>query len=301
MRYRLIMNPTSCAGRGRQRWTVWERGLRSAGVAFECVETLDRAHAIRAAREAVAEGLAVVAVGGDGTINAVLDGALQSGAPGPCLGILYAGTSPDFCRFHGIPVRPEEALRRLVGGGRRRVDAARVEYAAADGNAQVAHFGCSCNLGMGAAIARRANRWRPCVGDVPGTAAAAVWALCGCPRLDLRVSIDGQPLDLPGTNNLSIAKNPYLASGLRLALDVRPDDGRLGVAAVQGRGRLGLLRLLRRFYDGTAATQGGLVIRYGRLVEVRSAAPCEVEFDGDPRGFAPVRIELLPRAIELLA
>jgi diacylglycerol kinase (ATP) len=301
MTYRLIMNPASRAGRSRRRWGLWERGLREAGVAFDRLETRDRTQAIQATRDGASEGRVIVAVGGDGTINAALDGILQSGQPAPRLGVLYAGTSPDFCRFHGLPVDPAAALRTVLGGRLRRIDAGRIEYADAGGALRRAHFGCSVNLGLGAAIARRANHWRPFAGDVAGTAVATLWALCHCPRVDLTLCLDGQHLALGGTNNLSVLKDPFLASGLKLTLELRPDDGRLALAAVQGRGLAGLLRLLPRFYDGSAVAQGGLLVRYARRVEIHSATPCELEFDGDPRGFTPARIEVLPGAVELLA
>ena len=78
MRHLLIMNPGSCGGHGARHWSYWERELRSHNVAFETVRTTTPGDAIRAARNA-GDFETVVAVGGDGTINEVLDGLVQSG------------------------------------------------------------------------------------------------------------------------------------------------------------------------------------------------------------------------------
>ena len=105
MRPLLIQNPGSRSGRGRSLWEPWTRGLLEAGVPFNTVVTKAPGHARRLAREKVGYDT-VVAVGGDGTINEVMDGILTSRRPHRAMGVLYAGTSPDFCRFHGIPTRP---------------------------------------------------------------------------------------------------------------------------------------------------------------------------------------------------
>ena len=83
--------------------------------------------------DAAAMRMRSVAVGGDGTINEVLDGLAQSGDPRRKMGVLYSGTSPDFCRFHGIPTEPAAALACLIQGKARPVDVVRIAYADADG------------------------------------------------------------------------------------------------------------------------------------------------------------------------
>lgn len=299
MKLLLIMNPGSRAGRGQRRWQTWEEGLQAAGVAYDCAATKCLGHARQLAREATGYDT-VVAVGGDGTINEVLDGLVQAGRPRQSMGVLYSGTSPDFCKFHRVPIRPAEALAALLSARTREVDVARISYRDGSGAVQVAHFACSCNIGMGAAIARTANRWRRYLGDVPGTGLGVLLALAANTRADLTLDIDGERVTLPATNNLSVVKNPYLASGLRLALDVSPGDGRLWLVGIAGRTPSGLCRLLPSFYSGRVTSAPGLLQRSCRVVSISSPRPAEIEFDGDPRGFLPVQIEVLPRALRLV-
>ncbi|HEY3378020.1 MAG TPA: diacylglycerol kinase family protein [Armatimonadota bacterium] len=295
----LIMNPGSRAGRGQRRWAGWEAMLRRAGVAYRCVYTEHAGHAVALARQA--SGVeTVVAVGGDGTINGVLDGLMQAQRPDVKMGVLYAGTSPDFCRFHGIPSDPERAMTALLAGAMRRVDVARISYRDAEGRECVAHFGCSCNIGLGATTARLANRWRRYLGDVPGTAAALLRALWADQRVDLELVVDGEPLPLPQVNNLSVIKNPYLASGLRLQVDIAPNDGALYLVAISGRSRLGMCRAIPACYSGAVVQAPGVLVRPCRAVQVRARQAQEIEFDGDPRGVLPVTIEVLPQALVLL-
>ncbi len=299
MTMRLIMNPGSRSGRGQRRWPQWQDLLRKAGMAIDPRITESMAHARDLADDAAAD--TVVAVGGDGTINAVLDGLLQSERPDRPMGILYAGTSPDFCRFHGIPTDPLDALHTLLHGRTRRVDAARITWTDAAGRTACGHFGCSANIGLGAAIARRANGLRRLLGDAPGTGLAALSAVLRAAPLPLRVQVDGgTPREVPRMNHLAILKNPALASGLKLSLPLQPDDGTLIVVALAGLSPFALLRLLPGFYTGRAVAHPALSQQRAHRVRVDGPPGTEVEFDGDPHGFLPVTVEILPRALTLL-
>lgn len=298
MKYLLILNPGSGGGRGRLLWPWLEERLR-AGARCRRAVTAAPEDAFRFAAGAAPDEIPV-AVGGDGTINAVLDGALSSGRPDPALAVFYAGTSPDFCRFNGVPTDPEGALQALLAGRSVRRDAVRISYRGYDGSARVSHFGCSCNIGLGGAVARRSNALRGLLGDALGTGLAVAAAVAAKRPADLVLTLDGQAYPLGAVDNLTLAKNPLIASGLKLDLDLRPDDGRLCALAVHGRGRLGLLSLVPAFYSGQVARDPSVFLRYCSKAEVRSKAPCEVEFDGDPRGLLPAAIELLPRAYRLV-
>lgn len=72
------------------------------------------------------------------------------------------------------------------------------------------------------------------------------------------------------------------------------------VVAAQGHGRLGLLGLLPSFYTGRAATSGKLWIRPCSTLRLAATRRQELEFDGDPRGFLPVQLQLLPKALTLI-
>ncbi len=297
MKYLLIMNPGSRSGKGKRLWSLLESRL-TAAVEYETAITERVGHAVELARNAKTD--VVVAVGGDGTINEVLDGVIQSGNPDLRMGVLYSGTSPDFCKFHGIPIDPEHAADALLEGRSCKVDVARIAHHDAAGAELVAHFGCSCNIGMGAAIAGFANRWRRRLGDVLGTGTGALAAIARNARVDLDLVVDGEPMSLKSVNNLTIAKNPHIASGLKLRLDLTPSDGKLFIVGIFGKSRLGQIGLLPRFYNGSASTAPGVLVRECRFIEVTSSQPQRIEFDGDPRGFLPVRIEILPKALSLI-
>ena len=293
MKALMICNPGARAGRSRKLWPRWREQLEAGGLVTEQAVTKTPADAGRLAAETDAD--IAVAVGGDGTISRVIHGVVASGRDDLGMGVLYAGTSPDFCRFHAIPTDPERAVATILDGCVRAVDVGHIRFGGGR-----AHFGCGVNIGLGPDVARRANRLRPYLGDAIGTGTAAVHSICTTRRAALTLRIDGQTLPQADVNNLSVVLNPHLASGLRLDLPLTADDGKLAVVAVCNQGRAGLLRLLPAFYSGRIVDYKDVLVRVCEHIEIDGDDHLQVEFDGDPRGRLPAEIRVLPQRLRLI-
>ena len=299
MKALLIMNPGSRSGKGKKLWSFWESRLRSIGLAFDSTITTRPGHGSELAASSK-DYDTVVAVGGDGTINEVLDGVVQSGRSDLRMGVLYSGTSPDFCKFHNIPIRPSDAADALTAGSSRKVDVGRITYSEKNGEKTTAHFGCGVNVGLGGSVARTSNRLRRFTGDVIGTCIAVLYSVVVTRPVDLEIVVDGSPQRLSRVNNLSVLKNPFIASGLRLNLDLQTDDGSLVLFVVHGRTRTSVISVLPGFYSGKAVDRDDVVITKCSQLSIRSSERTEIEFDGDPRGILPADIEVLPRSLDLI-
>ena len=300
----LVVNPGSRNRRGRRIAAEYERLLTERGVEFASASTGCLADAERIARSAIEEGAeTVVAVGGDGTINRVLRGFFDENgrAADAALGVLYAGTSPDFCRFHDLPVEPAAAVDRLVEGSTRRIDVGRLDCHDVAGEPRRLYFASSVNVGLGAGIARRANRLRRWLGDACGTLAATLATVAKTPPAPMLIEVDGVEADGERVLNITVGKNPFIASGLKLDVAVGTADGRLYCFVTEGVSRLGLVRRLPAFYDGTAVRRSGFRLRLGaERVRISSPkGPQECECDGDPAGFCPATVTILPGAVRL--
>ncbi|NLI76361.1 MAG: hypothetical protein GX442_07965 [Candidatus Riflebacteria bacterium] len=300
----LVMNPSSRSFRSREVWPALFDGLRRRRLAFDFALTTKDGDPADLAREAVGRGFdTVVAVGGDGTINDVINGLFGPGDEQgrAAFGVLYTGTSPDFCGNHGIPLALETALDRLVANRRRRIDVCRITHRVfPDGPTVTRVFSCCANFGLGAAVARGANSGlRRRFGDLPGTLLSLVGAIARYGTPTFRLRLDGHDLAFPRLFNLFVGKGPRVASGIKLAVDIAPDDGRFYVLALHSLTKARLLALLPQVYTGRITRRFPPL--FGRHLEI---LPCpeapEVEYDGDPRGFLPAEIGLLPRALALV-
>ena len=241
------------------------------------------AEARRRAREASGYE-AVVACGGDGTVNAVAAGVLENRDAALKFGVLYQGTSPDFCREHGIPTTAEAAVDVLRNG-----EAREIPVLTANGEP----FFCSMNLGMGAEVATCANRLRPKLGDFLGTLWPVIREVVRGRRYDIEVN--GEVIR--GVAHMLVTRMSRIAGGLKVAIPSLADD-EYALWLVRGVSRLGALKCLWRMYRGK--TCGEVRVLRGKTA-FASAAPVAVEYDGDPHGGLPVTVALAARAAFLVA
>ncbi|NGQ96593.1 diacylglycerol kinase [Brevibacillus sp. SYP-B805] len=125
-RARLIYNPSSGREIVRRRLPDILDLLEAAGYETSCYATKGEYDATKEAERAVARGFdVIIAAGGDGTINEVINGMAEKPAR-PALGIIPCGTSNDFARAIGVPKSITRACRIVAEGRRKRVDVGRI-------------------------------------------------------------------------------------------------------------------------------------------------------------------------------
>ncbi|MCD4658378.1 MAG: hypothetical protein K8S87_12655 [Planctomycetes bacterium] len=293
---RLILNPSSRSGKGKKLWNLWKKSFEKAHIDFECCETKSERHAFELAKESKND---VVSVGGDGTINQVLNGVLESDNY-KSMGVLYAGTSPDFCTFHNIPIDPQNAFNILKTHKEKKVDVVEISYQNIKGECINKYFACSSNIGLGADIARFANKWRKLYGDTMGTGLGVFKSIIQHNTFSSTVIINNQEYNFNNTNHIFIIKNPFIASGLKLNLNINPDDGNLYVMILHGLSRFKLILMLKNFYTGKIKENNNIFIKTCTSVAVKTPNKKEIEFDGDPKGFTDISVKIVPRKLSLI-
>ena len=277
-RFLVLANPSSHGGRSGRILSLL-RELLSEGE-FVVLKNIEEAS--RLAREATGYE-AVVACGGDGTVNAVARGVLANRDNALKFGVLYTGTSPDFCREHGIPTVAEEAVAVLRAGVVREIP-----VLTANGDP----FFCSMNLGMGAMVAATANRLRPLLGDALGTLWPVLREVLHGRRYD--VQVNGEKIC--NVAHAFVTRMPRIAGGLKVALPPLADD-EYALWFARDVSRFGCLRIVWNLYRGNPC--GELRVLRGKTT-FASVNHVALEYDGDPHGALPVAVGFAPRRLRLL-
>lgn len=277
-RFLVLANPSSHGGRSGRILSLL-RELLSEGE-FVVLKNIEEAS--RLAREATGYE-AVVACGGDGTVNAVARGVLANRDNALKFGVLYTGTSPDFCREHGIPTDAEEAVAVLRAGVVREIP-----VLTANGDP----FFCSMNLGMGAMVAATANRLRPLLGDALGTLWPVLREVLHGRRYD--VQVNGEKIC--NVAHAFVTRMPRIAGGLKIALPPLADD-EYALWFARDVSRFGCLRIVWNLYRGNPC--GELRVLRGKTT-FASVNHVALEYDGDPHGALPVAVGFAPRRLRLL-
>jgi diacylglycerol kinase (ATP) len=271
----------------------------SAGMDCDVRPTEGPGHAVELARAALDEGHSyLVAVGGDGTIQEVVNGMMDDRGPvnpAAVLGILSAGSGSDFIRTFGLPRRFSQGMATLSGKGVVEVDLGRVSYRTG-GTTETRWFANIAQAGIGAEIVRRADR-------VPRSLGRGRYAvgfglgLTAFRKTDARIVLDGEPVATQLTD-LIVANAQFFGGGMRIAPGADPTDGAFDVLVVKGSKRE-YVAALAKLYRGRHLPSPAIDEHRARRIEVTAAEPLPVEADGELLGTTPAVFEIADRVLRL--
>jgi len=296
----IVVNPASGGGRAARRWPTLARELEQAGVGFQSALTTRPGHGASLAGEAVHRGFRrLLAVGGDGTLHEVLNGALdqsQVPASGLLLGAAPLGSGNDWAHTHGIPSRPAELAGCMAAGRCGPHDLGRLDFPEARGAARSCYFINVAGAGLDAYVLERLP---PGVPRRLGYFLGVVRSLASYEPPEFTIDVDGRAK----TARLYLAllsMTPYCGGGMHVAPAARTDDGLLDVVMVSPLKLPGELFKLRRIYDGRLPGERFAEHRLGRVVRIDASPAASVQADGQLVGRTPVVATLLPGALTTL-
>jgi YegS/Rv2252/BmrU family lipid kinase len=306
-----IVNPRASSGAAKHRWeTVAEAvGIRMPGLETQFTEGPNHATQLcRTALEAGAE--TILAVGGDGTTNEVLNGFVDERGrnrfPRAVLAMLAAGTGGDFQRMFGR-VNIQRQVDRMSAATPRTVDYGVVHFVDANGRPQTRAYLNIASVGVSGEVSRQVNEsnaqlsatLKYLIGTFKGM---RVWK-----NVQVVIALDDE-LDTPGTGRrvdltLGIVGNgQYFGAGMWVCPNAKIDDGLFDCIEVTGMSRTRLTAALAKVFRGKHLRTSGIAHRLAKRVAyspVSSDADVPIEIDGEQVGRLPARFELMPAALRI--
>lgn len=306
-RTRAIVNPNSSAGRTGAIWSRIEEKVRHAIGPVDVAFTDGLLAAKRLATEALKEGIEqVIAIGGDGTVNEVLNGFFENGEPinpEAALAILTSGTGRDFRRTFDMPEEIEDQVDRMVGSEIRPIDIGRLTFINAAGNEETRYFGNVASFGLSGATDRAVNT----LGFAKrfGGKFAFRWgmlkALLRYRNQRVRIVVDNVYDEEVDVSTAAVCNGQFFGGGMRIAPHAAPDDGLFDVVVVADVGVLELLWNVNSIYRGEhLANKHVTVVRGKRVtaVPVQEGDEVLLDVDGETPGRLPATFEILPGALQ---
>lgn len=250
----------------------------------------------------------IIACGGDGTVNEVVNGIMNSGEDVE-LGILPAGTGGDLRRSLGMSNTPREAAKQLRDGVTKRIDLGHVAFVDHDGNDSARYFVNVASFGLSASINDRVKnkgslQWIP--GEtVRGKTKFAVSAVQEVIEPNSKTVVvafdDGKPAKL-NTINFCICNARFFGGGMKIAPDAKMDDGLFDVVNI---GDINTARIFLNGYRLYSGTHTELEEVKSRLTKKVSVAPAnaddliDIETDGELPGRLPAEFKIVPSALKI--
>ena len=263
------------------------------------METRAPGHGRALAAAAVATGAElVVAVGGDGTLNEVVNGVTDAdGRPLAAVGALLTGRGRDAARTLGLPRDPRRAAERLVHGGETRRDLGLVRRALARDGVDRRFFLTAAGAGFDAVVATRAATMSG-RGTIPYLRAVAASLRAHRPWT-LALAVDGAPARPVSVTGVVFANGPCFGGGMRVAPGADPADGLLDLVVLGDLGRLELARWLPTLYWGGHLRHPRVTREHARSVVVTGEMPVPLQLDGEPWGHSPFEVTVCAGALRL--
>jgi diacylglycerol kinase (ATP) len=298
----VIANPNAGGGSVRAQLPDLERALRDRELPYTLHVAAGRGEATMLAAAALRDGgRFLVAVGGDGTVQQVVNGMFDEQgrplAPDAVLGVVGAGSGCDLVRSFGLPGDTRDAVGHLAGTNTYAFDVVKITYT--DRGRRVTRY--SHNLaeaGFGGALLRRRARLPRWTGR--GRSFLAFW-LTFARTSPAKVTVEADTKVYEGpAYNVIVANAQFSGGGLRLSPRSFPGDGILDALVFRG-SRSGALTMLPRIYrHGDHVPDPHIHEMRAKIrVAIDADRPLPIEADGEVLGTTPATFQIIPRALLL--
>lgn len=295
----VIINPRAGHGRAGKLWPAFQEEMQKEGFCLEAARTQKQGDGERLAREAVAKGYSkIIAVGGDGTVNEVLNGFFSGSQCAPVeLAIFPMGTGGDFVRSSKSPRAFPDFLEVLKREEKRWVDVGLVEFQDADGYPQRRYFLNVADAGLGGETVAKVNLQSKRLGGRLSFLLGSVKAILRYRNKWMKCVLDGHELFSETVNSIIVANGSFFGGGMKIAPGAKLDDGLFNIVVLGNFNKLQLLWHLPKIYQGNHLQVRGVSVYQGTSVVLEGKGRILLDVDGEQPGVLPARFSVLAASL----
>ncbi|MBO4319897.1 MAG: diacylglycerol kinase family lipid kinase [Treponema sp.] len=303
--YYFIVNERGGSGKARKTWQKVRKILDAENVTYTVLTTsLETTATILARNVSSLDGeINLVVVGGDGTVNEVLNGI--GDFEKVHLGVIPTGSGNDFARGLGIKKNTKKALRKILDSREsRRIDLGKVILD--DGSHRL--FGISSGLGMDAIVCKKAlsSKLKDALNKVGlGKFIYVIYTIQTLFSMQTATYTlgfdDGSTVELPKMIFTAFMNFPAEGGGVKMSPEALCDDGKISLCCASG------IKKIKAFFDfpflvvGKHARLKGFLLKDSSTIDVKTSDPQTLHIDGEYGGeVTHVRIETLPQRLNVL-
>ncbi len=300
----VIINPNAGRRKGERDWDQIRALLIHHNFDFQVVFTEQPRHAIQIARQYIEAGfLKIIVVGGDGTLNEVINGLfLQSKYPTTAitLGMITVGTGNDWGRMLKIPLNYEQAIITIKECRTFVQDAGMVRYQIG-GDKEDRYFVNIAGLGFDAIVTKKANRLKEKGRGGPFLYFANIFSsLLRYRYVNAWINIDGHNIkNQIFSMNIGIGK--YNGGGMMQVPGAIADDGLFDLTVIKRISKPDVILSLRKLYNGSIVRHPKVDTYTGKSITIDSDTKIHLETDGESLGHTPLEFQIIPMSVQVIA
>ncbi|HCC71962.1 MAG TPA: lipid kinase [Bacteroidales bacterium] len=301
--WQVIVNPNAGKRKGQKDWRLISDLLTSHDIEYDYYFTKAKHHAIDLSVDLINSGSRkLIVVGGDGTMNEVVNGAfLQKIIPTTdiTLGMITVGTGNDWGRMFNIPLDYDSAIRTLKNENIFLQDTGVIKFYSGTDVCK-RYFVNIAGLGFDALVVQRSNRQKE-----KGHSSKALYfwtllrSLLSYRHTSTSIEIDGKKIK-NDTFTISLGIGKYSGGGMMQTPGAIADDGLFELTLVKKMRKGEIIRSLRRLYNGTILEHQKVEGYTGKRIIIDSDPLIHVEVDGESLGHSPIEFDIVPRSIKII-
>ena len=292
MKTLFVVNPAAGRGKTQSRWSAFERLLRkNAPFPFDVHFTTRAGEAEGVSMQAIRSGFdRLIAVGGDGTANEMINGVLGSDI---LLGVLPFGTGNDLARSLGVMKSGQDLLRMLCCPKEASLNVA---------NINGRHFINAAGIGFDGMVANDINHrtFLKNLGAL-GYAVSAVKVLSSFVPSEVELTVDGYHTILPRVWMIAIGNCPFYGGGMKICPFAKYDDDWLDVCIVSNLSSLSFLQTLPSVYSGGHVRKKSCIaMQRARHIEITGPEYMIAHADGEIISSSSLRVDMSEQRVRFL-
>ncbi len=299
-----IVNKAAGGGKAERDWPEIEQYLQKHGFNFIPFFTSRRLHAAIIAKNKIQEGYSkIIVVGGDGTMNEVINGLFSQGriqTTEVMLGMISVGTGNDWAKMFNIPLGYEEAVLTIKKQRTFIQDAGLVQYTK-NGKEWKRYFINIASFGFGARVVERSNRMKE-----KGKSSSLLYfynifaSLLGYKSQKADIEIDGKAFKR-NVFAFIVGICKYNGGGMMPVPHAIADDGLYSITLIKKIGKLNLLANVMRLYNSKIINHSRVETFTAQSVQIGGTSKLMLETDGESLGQGPLHFQIIPRSVQVIS
>jgi YegS/Rv2252/BmrU family lipid kinase len=299
-----IVNMAAGGGRTKRDWPAIAEILQKKGIRYEPCFTERRLHASIIARNKIKEGYSkIIVVGGDGTMNEVINGVFAQKrikTTEVMLGMISVGTGNDWARMFNIPADYEGAVKTIKQQKTFIQDAGLVSYCR-NGKAWNRYFINIAGMGFGARVVERTNRMKEKGKSGPLLYFYNIfYSLIQYKAQKADIEIDGESFHRK-IFSLNVGIGKYNGGGMIQVPHAIVDDGLYSITLIKKIGKLNVLANMKNLYNGNIVNHSKVETYMAKSVQIEGSPLLKIETDGESLGHGPVKFQIIPRSVRVIS
>ncbi len=300
----VIVNPVSANGKTARIWPKHEKYLLNKGLNMARFYTRYPLHASELAREGVLKGYRrIMVVGGDGTVNEVVNGLLVDEeliASDIQLIIFSQGTGCDFIRSLGLKKGVDDVYQLIMDGKIKYIDLGKVTYITNQGTEDERYFLNVADLGIGGETVKLVNESSKLLGGFLTYLIGALRTIMKYKNKVMRLDIDGKEILQKSINSIMVGNGQYFGGGIKITPGANLEDGKFKIVILGNLNKWEIIMNLIKAYKGTHLSHPKVDVFNGKELSVNSPEKVLLEIDGETIGMLPARFNILYKKLPIL-